>query len=405
MKRWFYAVIGVIILLLAGMVYAWSVMAKTISAARPEWSATALSLTFTLVMALFCIGCLLAGILAKRIKARIYILLAGVLFLAGFFLASLTGASILSLYLGFGILCGIASGFCYNAVMSTMSAWFPDKQGLISGILLMGFGLSAFLVGKLFAAAAPPTGDDAWKMTFRMMGIIIFVILMVCSIFVTAPPENYAPASDGNQKKKEGRAPALDIGTGEMMKKVSFWPYYIWAVLLSVAGLALVSQASGIAAQVGSTVSAGTIATVVGLISILNGIGRVIFGTMYDKGGYRPTMAVVMIGFLVTGLILLTAIRTGSFGLIILGFVCGGFSYGGVTPTNSALISDFYGRTHYSMNFSVINTNLLIASFGSTIAGRLYDRSGSYVSTILMMIFVTVAGFAVYLGIRRPKKA
>ncbi|HAD19780.1 MAG TPA: MFS transporter, partial [Lachnospiraceae bacterium] len=108
MKRWFYAVIGVIILLLAGMVYAWSVMAKTISAAHPEWSATALSLTFTLVMALFCIGCLLAGILAKRIKARIYILLAGVLFLAGFFLASLTGASILPLYLGFGILCGIA---------------------------------------------------------------------------------------------------------------------------------------------------------------------------------------------------------------------------------------------------------------------------------------------------------
>ena len=59
------------------------------------------------------------------------------------------------LYLGFGVLCGLGAGFAYNAVMSTMSAWFPDKQGLISGILLMGFGLSAFIVGKIFCRSNP----------------------------------------------------------------------------------------------------------------------------------------------------------------------------------------------------------------------------------------------------------
>ena len=53
-NRGLYAVIGVIILLMAGLVYAWSVMAKPIGASRP-WTAAQLSLTFTLVMVFFCI--------------------------------------------------------------------------------------------------------------------------------------------------------------------------------------------------------------------------------------------------------------------------------------------------------------------------------------------------------------
>ena len=67
-------------------------------------------------------------------------------------------------------------------------------------------------------------------------------------------------------------------------------------------GLVLVSQASGIAVEVGgASVSDGTIATVVGLISILNGIGRVIFGGLFDKKGYKLTMILDMIIFIAAG--------------------------------------------------------------------------------------------------------
>ena len=179
----------------------------------------------------------------------------------------------------------------------------------------------------------------------------------------------------------------------------TFWFYYIWAILVSAAGLALVSQASGIASQVGTTVSDGNIATVVGLISIFNGIGRVIFGGLFDKKGYRFNMII----FIVAALILVLALVSGNFAFIVIGFVVGGLAYGGVTPTNSAIISDFFGRENYSMNFSLINTNLLIASFASTIAGKLYDASGSFMTTIFMMIIVTVLGFVVSFGVRRPK--
>lgn len=402
LNRWVYAVVGVIVLLMAGLVYAWSVMSKSIGASRPDWTKAQLSLTFTLVMAFFCVGCLLAGIFAKKVSPKIYVLLSGVLFLAGFLIAGMTGTSPAMLYVGFGVLCGLGAGFAYNAVMSTMSAWFPDKQGLISGILLMGFGLSAFIVGKVFAAVTPTDGSDAWQSTFKVLGIIIVIVMVICSFFFVKPGADFKPPVAA--KKKETREPACDINTGAMVKKPAFWLYYIWAILISAAGLALVAQATGIATQVGTTVSDGSIATVVGLISICNGLGRVVFGALFDKKGYKLTMILDMIVFVVACAILILALVSGQFAFIVIGFIVGGFAYGGVTPTNSAIISDFFGRTYYSLNFSLINTNLLIASFASTVAGKLYDASGSYMSTIYMMLGVTIVGFLVFLCIRRPAK-
>ncbi len=402
LNRWVYAIIGVIVLLLAGLVYAWSVMSQSISAWQPGWTAQQLSITFTLVMAFFCIGVLLAGIFSKKISPKIYVLCSGILFFVGFFVASLTGDTPALLYLGFGVLAGLGAGLAYNAVMSTMSAWFPDKQGLISGILLMGFGLSSFIIGNVFNAVTPIDGSDAWKTTFRILGIVIAVVMIICCFFFVRPGEDYHPGN-GEVEKKAVREPACEINTGHMVRRPSFWFYYIWAIFVSAAGLALVSQGAGIASEVGTAVSAGAIAVVVGLISIFNGIGRVIFGALFDRVGHRVTMLLDMAIFILAAVVLILALRTGAFSLIVLGFILGGLGYGGVTPTNSALISDFFGRKNYSLNFSLVNTNLLIASFASTIAGRLYDSTQSYMATNYMMIIVVVVAFIAFFGVRRPK--
>lgn len=400
LNRWVYAIIGVIVLLMAGVIYAWSVMSKPIAASRPEWTTAQLSVTFTVVMAFFCLGSFLAGLFSKKINPKIYVLGAGIFMCLGFFVASLTGEGPMMLYLGFGVLCGLGAGFAYNAVMGTICAWFPDKQGLISGILLMGFGLSSFIIGKVYTAMTPTDGTENWMSTFKLFAVVVVIVLVICCFFFVRPGSDFKPPAP--KKEKVVREPASDVNTITMVKNKSFWMMYIWAIMVSAAGLALVGQASGIATQVGTTASDGTIATVVGMISIMNGIGRVIYGGMYDKVGYKLTMIVDMISFLIASLILVAAIAGGSFLLIILGFLVGGFAYGGVTPMQSAVVSDFFGRTYYSVNFSVIVTNLLIGSFASTIAGKLYDMSQSYMSTIFMMILVDVVAFVVFLGIRRP---
>ena len=72
---------------------------------------------------------------------------------------------------------------------------------------------------------------------------------------------------------------------------------------------------------------------------------------------------------------------------------------GGVTPANAAFVSSYYGMRHYAVNLSVVVTNLLFASFGSTIAGALYDATGSYLSTDAMILVLAVLSAAVSFGI------
>ena len=402
-KRWLYAVIGVVILLFSGVVYAWSVISSPIAAEFSSWTKAQLSLTFTIVMIFFCIGCVAGGALASKISARIYLWVSAALFLLGFLLsANISG--IFMLYIGFGVICGFASGLSYNAVMGTVGKWFPDKQGLISGILLMGFGISSFLIGKIYQACTPDT-IGAWRQSFTVLGILTAVVMAICGFFIRKPGPDFAiqPAAGG--KKRFVNPAAMEANAGQMLKQPSFWLYFVWAILTSAAGLAITSQASGIAREISSGIQPGTVATVVGLISIANGVSRVILGGMYDKIGRSAVMQIVNVLFILAGVVLILALAQNSFVLLVLGFIIGGAAYGGVTPTNSAFISSYFGMKNYPLNFSIINCNLIIASFGSTVAGALYDASKTYRSAFFMILICAVAGIAISFGINLCDRA
>ena len=395
LNRWVYAIVGVIVLLFAGLVYAWSVLSTPIAAEFTGWTKAQLSLTFTLVMILFCIGSLLCGLLAGKLSAKNAVRVSAVLFLAGFFIASRCQSPI-TLYLGFGLLCGLASGLAYNGVMSTMVKWFPDKPGLISGVLLMGFGGGSFLIGKLYQAWTP-AGVGGWRTSFVVLGIICCVVLAVCSFFFVAPGADFTvPAGKGGRAVA---APREDIKPAVMLKRPAFWLYYVWAIAVSAAGLALISQASGVVWEASADQTAGAVATIVGLISICNAVGRVLFGGMYDKFGRSLSMQLVNGLFILTSVVLLLAMSSRSVVVVIIGFVIGGLAYSGVTPTNSAFCRAYFGPTSYPVNFPLINSNLIFASFGSTISGALYDASGSYSSTFFLIIGLAVAGILCSLAI------
>ena len=395
LNRWVYAIVGVIVLLFAGLVYAWSVLSTPIAAEFTGWTKAQLSLTFTLVMILFCIGSLLCGLLAGKLSAKNAVRVSAVLFLAGFFIASRCQSPI-TLYLGFGLLCGLASGLAYNGVMSTMVKWFPDKPGQISGVLLMGFGGGSFLIGKLYQAWTP-AGIGGWRTSFVVLGIICCVVLAVCSFFFVAPGADFTvPAGKGGRAVA---APREDIKPAVMLKRPAFWLYYVWAIAVSAAGLALISQASGVVWEASADQTAASVATIVGLISICNAVGRVLFGGMYDKFGRSLSMQLVNGLFILTSVVLLLAMSSRSVVVVIIGFVIGGLAYSGVTPTNSAFCRAYFGPTSYPVNFPLINSNLIFASFGSTISGALYDASGSYSSTFFLIIGLAVAGILCSLAI------
>lgn len=395
LNRGIYAVIGVITLLFAGLVYAWSVLSTPIAAEFPVWTKAQLSLAFTLVMIFFCIGSLICGFLVGKLPVRRIVWLSAALFLVGFFLAS-RAQSLAMLYIGFGFMCGLGSGLSYNAVMSTMVRWFPDKPGLISGILLMGFGGGSFLIGKLYQAWTPAR-IGGWRQSFVVMGIVIAAVFVICSLFFVTPEEGSTSAAAKDRKSVQtvGR----DLTPGETLKNPNFWIYYVWAIVTSAAGLALISQASGVVLEAASATAAGSVATIVGLISICNAVGRVLFGGMYDKYGRSLSMQSVNGLFIVTALLLMWALAAKSLLIVIIGFVVGGLAYSGVTPTNSAFVRAYFGPKHYPVNLPLINSNLIIASFGSTVSGALFDRSGSYNATFFLIIGLAAVGIICSLGI------
>ena len=223
LNRWIYAAIGVLVLFCAGIIYAWSVLSVPIAAEFTEWTKTQLSLTFTITMILFCMGCMAGGFLSGKFSPKVYVVTAAALFLIGFQMTA-NIHSVAMLYIGFGVISGFGSGLVYNAVMGTITKWFPDKQGLISGVLLMGFGVSAFAIGKLYQALTPDV-IGAWRSSFRFMGIVIPIVLVLCAPFFVKPQPTEAAGSV--QKKSAVNPVAMEATTGQMIRRPAFWLYYI----------------------------------------------------------------------------------------------------------------------------------------------------------------------------------
>lgn len=399
-KRVFYAAIGVVVMLFAGFIYAWSILAGYIASDYPGWSSGSLSLTFTLCMGFFCLGSLAAGMLSKRFSVRLNMYISAILFFAGFFLASRI-QSLAGLYLSYGVLCGAASGFAYNSVLNIMPRWFPNNQGLISGILLMGFGASGLIIGSVFTAMTPPQ-PDAWRASFLFMGILIAAVLFICAFFFKPPKVNEVPAPAA------GRGPGAAAGNAytpaQMLRQPSFWLFWVWGVLLCGVGLAIIAQARPIAVMIGTDISAGAISLIVGLISVCNGLGRILMGGLFDRLGHKATMRTINILFIVGALVLITALQTQAFPLIVVGFLMVGIAYGGCPTMSAAFTRSFFGQRDYPVNLSVMNINLLVASFFGTIAGVLYDASGSYMTTFIVLTVCAVLAFVLQPFIKEPKK-
>jgi OFA family oxalate/formate antiporter-like MFS transporter len=185
--------------------------------------------------------------------------------------------------------------------------------------------------------------------------------------------------------KNEGTAAPKDYTTKEMVGDAYFWLYFIWSICLSAGGLAIIGHASPFAIDMGVAIPAAAFYT--GLISVFNGIGRVVFGLLFDRVGRKLTMLIVSLGLIVTSCILILALRLNSIHVLVLGYVCAGISYGGIMPCNSTVINKFYGQKHYPMNFSIITMNILAASsLGPFLAGSLQRLSGSYASTLYALI-------------------
>ena len=380
---------GTLTLLFLGLIYAWSIFRTPFGELFPDWSISQLSLTFTISMIFFCLGGFAGGVLSKKLSIRMRMLISAAMLLLGFFVVSMVktespASSLTMLYIFYGVFGGGGVGIAYNGVIGTLNKWFPDKVGLASGIMLMGFGLGGLVLGSVVNSMI---GSMGLLKVFRILAIVIGVVCVLAALIIKAPGEEdmkELSALAGGGKKAETSG-VRDYSAGEMLKTARFWFFTIWAILLNSAGLLVINSAASISVAFGGTAVLGMI------VSLFNGAGRIIAGNNFDRHGRKQSTIVNTAFMLGAGVLLTLGGMTGKYVFILCGLVFVGLAYGGCPTITSAYINKAFGPANFPTNFSIANFSLIpAATIGPMISSALLEKSGgSYDSN-----FYAIVGFA-----------
>ena len=399
-KRWLYLGAATITLLFLGLIYAWSIFKVPLGEMFPNWTVSQMSLTFTISMICFCLGGFAGGLLSRKLSVRVRFIIGAVLLFIGFFAVSLLKAdnptaSLTKLYIFYGIFGGGGVGFAYNIVIGTINKWFPDKVGLASGIMLMGFGLGGLALGSVVNVMIAGSG---LLPTFRILGIAIAAVCVLAAFIIKAPTEEdsrelaAAAVAAKSLSGKSGNAAdekkdlAVDYSPAEMLKTAPFWIFVLWCIVLNAAGLLVINSAANISIAFGGTAVLGMI------VSLFNGAGRIVAGTNFDRNGRKIATITNSCFMLIAGLLLAAGGLTGKFILIMLGLIFVGLAYGGNPTITSAYINSAFGAKNFPTNFSIANFSLIpAATIGPMISASLLEKAGGNYNTN----FYAIIAFAV----------
>ena len=396
--RWFYLAVGVVAMLFAGVLYAWSILKAPLSTTF-GWGASELALNFTLAMSFFCIGGLLGAQIAKRIDHRAALFIAGGLSAAGFLLtAVLQGASVMVLYVTYGVLAGLGIGIAYNVVIATVSGWFPDKKGLCSGCLMMGFGASALILGN--AADALFKSVLGWRVTYVILGISICGVLLLAGLLLKKPDTIVLPQPKSTKATGTETFERRDYTSGQMLCRPSFWMAFVCISFLAAVGSSVISFAKDLALSVHA--SEALAVSLVGVLSVCNGVGRILTGTLFDTIGRRKTMLLANILTICTAAVTLLAVSVGSLPLCIVGLCLTGMSYGACPTITAAFTSSFFGMKHFSTNMAFMTFTVMGGSLIATVSNKVLEITGGYTATFGMLLALTLAALVLNVFIRKP---
>lgn len=396
-KRWGYLIIGTVVLLFVGILYAWSLL-KGAFADAFGWSSGQLATAYTLTISCFCLGCISGGFLLQKIGVRRTLLGAMLLSASGFFLVSrMRGWGIAELYLAYGLLAGGGIGMAYNSILAIIGAWFPDCKGLSSGILMMGFGSSTMIFGNLAAKllTIPAIG---WRNVFLGLAILMAIVLGGAVLILRLPTEEERTTLT---KKCSAAGGGSDgIHPRQVVRTRSFWMLFAAMTLLGAAGSSVISFARDFALSVGVALPFAGI--LVGILSISNGLGRILAGWLYDRYGRKFIMVYICVMEIASCVLCAGTVLAGSGLLCGVSFILVGLSYGANTCAVSTIIGAFYGTKYFPQNLSLGLLTLLPSSFLAKLSSTLLMVTGGYLVPFAVMGCYGVVALGLNLHNQKP---
>lgn len=357
-NRWLIALSAIGIHICIGSVYAWSVLTKPIMQAM---GFTLKETTWTFSIAILFLG-LSAGFLGDYVEKygpRKSGLTSTCFFGLGMFGTALALHlnSLPLLYLFYGVIGGIGLGTGYITPVSTLVKWFPNNRGFATGLAIMGFGFASLIAGPLMQILVAKYG---LVQNFIILGCVYMVIMAASALYLEPPKASNGGPSGINVKSI---LPDTQFTAKEARKTWQF--YALWWIFFTniTCGIGLLAVASPMAQEVVKMTPMAA-ASMVGIIGLINGLGRIFWSTISDYLG-RSTVYVVF--FLIQSFAFYALAETSSafiFQLIVFVIIS---CYGGGFSCMPAFLSDLFG----TKELSAIHGKILTAWGMAGIAGPL----------------------------------
>ena len=379
-NRWLIAAMCTVLQLCLGTVYAWSYF-QPLVVEQFRWTNTATSWAFSLNICCLGLAAAWGGINLAKMGPRKLAVAGGLLFAIGYALAAVALAlkSLMLFYLGYGIVAGIGIGLGYVTPMSTVTKWFPDKKGLLTGIVAMGFGLGAFVLSVGLAPILMRAFHGNLILVFAALGAILGSAAFGSAAMLRDPPAGYLPSGYAPSASKDARAggpyaKAAEESDLPLREYVLAGQYAImWFIffLNITAGISIISFLSPLYQDVWRlddpnlerSVLAGYGATLIAVSSLFNGLGRIVWGAASERLGRINTFRVLLASQLIVFGILMTERNPWLFAIL----VCYVLScFGGGFAIMPSMVIDVYGPKRMSRLYGVILTAWSAAGISRT---------------------------------------
>jgi len=394
--RWMFVVLGFIINICLGSVYAYSVFRGPV-AKLLNLNATEAGLPFMAFLAAFATLMFFGGQVMAKLGPKLLGWIGGAIVGAGWMMASFSTSGTM-LAITYGLIGGGGVGLAYGVPLAVAGRWFPDKRGLALGLTLAGFGGSPFVSANVAAALIKSVGP---MQTFFYMGAAFLVIMIVCFMPFRFPKDGWLPA--GWKPAAAAAGSAVDLNMGEMARTSTFYGLFLCYTIGCLAGLMAIGISASVAQEI-IKIDPATAATLVGVFAIFNGVGRPIFGVLTDK--LSPKMAAIISFVIILACSLgMLAAGPGSVMLYTICFIGFWLCLGGWLAIAPTATTTFFGVKNYAKNYGLVYFAYGIgAILGGIIAGQAKDTFGSFTVAFYPTAGLAVLGILIAMALMKPVK-
>ncbi|EPR5045509.1 L-lactate MFS transporter, partial [Streptococcus pyogenes] len=390
-KRYIIATAGILLHLMLGSTYAWSVYRNPILQ-ETGWDQAPVAFAFSL--AIFCLGLSAAfmGNLVEQYGPRLTGTVSAILYASGNMLTGLAidRKEIWLLYIGYGVIGGLGLGAGYITPISTIIKWFPDKRGMATGFAIMGFGFASLLTSPIAQWLIETEGLVA---TFYLLGLIYLIVMLFASQLIIKPTAAEIAILD--KKRLQNNSYLIEGMTAkEALKTKSF--YCLWVILFIniTCGLGLISVVAPMAQDL-TGMSPEMSAIVVGAMGIFNGFGRLVWASLSDYIGRRVT---VILLFLVSIIMTISLIFAHSSLIFMISIATLMTCYGAGFSLIPPYLSDLFGAKELATLHGYILTAWAIAALtGPMLLSITVEWTHNYLLTLCVFIVLYILGLMVAL--------